>query len=101
MLVVGEYRNYFLKTSSMKVSQSFRAESCVSLLSPYCLLLKMWASAKAGLSNKEEAREAEIEGVLGKQLEMSSEEWWCIPVIPACGVWRQKDEELRSSSATW
>lgn len=37
----------------------------VSLLSPYCLLLKMWASAKAGLSNKEEARETEIEGVLG------------------------------------
>lgn len=52
MLVVGEYRNHFLKTSSMKVSQSFRAESYVSLLSPYCLLLEMWASAKAGLSNK-------------------------------------------------
>lgn len=37
MLVVGEYRNYFLKVSSMKVSQSFQAASymclCCHLLS--------------------------------------------------------------------
>lgn len=39
----------------------------------------LFASKDMGISqswtlNKEEAREAEIEGVLGKQLEMSSEE---------------------------